>query len=475
MRTGPWKRGWFSVDQDAPPDECGFTTEYPDFPVLPDEDIRCGRPTWDDSDQCIWHARVDGKPLDALRRANEDRGERLDGAYLAGVAFGDAFEFDGHVLVGASFAGASLGWASLAGSRLRGADFTDAVLVGTDLTGAALHGADLVEAVLRGADLSGAVLNEAELTGADLGGAALVDSSMIEADATGANLGGADLTDAVLRGTDLGQAYLRRANLTDAYLTDVDLTGANLEQATLTRTNLFDANLRGAEFYGAVFDGTRINHGTEFGEHYRDAIDDGDADPTADPSPWNRAEFCHRQIEELTQTRSLSERARRAYRDRKDVRRDELWAKTRRDWEEKGPAEFLADRDSWTNVGRWTRATASERITGYGDNPYRVVRFSAVVIVVWTLLYYLLGRIRIPPAQDGARFVGLELLPSFPLHDTVGDLLVSLYFSVVTFTNLGYGDLQPTGWAQGLATVESFVGALLMALLVFVLGRRTTW
>jgi hypothetical protein len=29
--------------------------------------------------------------------------------------------------------------------------------------------------------------------------------------------------------------------------------------------------------------------------------------------------------------------------------------------------------------------------------------------------------------------------------------------------------------AEALATVESFLGALLMALLVFVLGRRTNW
>lgn len=55
-------------------------------------------------------------------------------------------------------------------------------------------------------------------------------------------------------------------------------------------------------------------------------------------------------------------------------------------------------------------------------------------------------------------------------------LLANQYFSAVTFTTLGYGDIQPaSGAAQLLATVESFVGALLMALLVFVLGRRTTW
>ena len=55
-------------------------------------------------------------------------------------------------------------------------------------------------------------------------------------------------------------------------------------------------------------------------------------------------------------------------------------------------------------------------------------------------------------------------------------LFENLYFSAVTFTTLGYGDIQPASdAAQLLASIESFLGALLMALLVFVLGRRTTW
>lgn len=60
-----------------------------------------------------------------------------------------------------------------------------------------------------------------------------------------------------------------------------------------------------------------------------------------------------------------------------------------------------------------------------------------------------------------------------------GELLAGLgkspYFSVITFTTLGYGDVQPLGFGEALATVESFVGALLMALLVYLLGRRATW
>ena len=62
------------------------------------------------------------------------------------------------------------------------------------------------------------------------------------------------------------------------------------------------------------------------------------------------------------------------------------------------------------------------------------------------------------------------------LPDWISILSANLYFSAVTFTTLGYGDIQPASpVAQALASIESFLGALLMALLVFVLGRQTAW
>ena len=46
----------------------------------------------------------------------------------------------------------------------------------------------------------------------------------------------------------------------------------------------------------------------------------------------------------------------------------------------------------------------------------------------------------------------------------------SVYFSVVTFTTLGYGDMVALGWGKAIAVVEAFVGVFLssMFLLTFV-------
>lgn len=53
------------------------------------------------------------------------------------------------------------------------------------------------------------------------------------------------------------------------------------------------------------------------------------------------------------------------------------------------------------------------------------------------------------------------------------ELLWGLYFSIITFTTIGYGDLYPVGaWAKILVGIESLGGAILIALFIFVLGRQ---
>ena len=50
----------------------------------------------------------------------------------------------------------------------------------------------------------------------------------------------------------------------------------------------------------------------------------------------------------------------------------------------------------------------------------------------------------------------------------------SLYFSLITFTTLGYGDFRPLeGWGRILAGSEAFIGAFMMALFVYTFARRT--
>lgn len=111
----------------------------------------------------------------------------------------------------------------------------------------------------------------------------------------------------------------------------------------------------------------------------------------------------------------------------------------------------------------------------YGESPFRILATSLVVIVAFAVLFPLTGGIQ---EVQGARTLtySLEDPQEAPRWWLGRVLLESLYFSVITFTTLGYGDIQPIGpWARFLAGAEALVGALLAALFVFVLARIVTW
>lgn len=97
---------------------------------------------------------------------------------------------------------------------------------------------------------------------------------------------------------------------------------------------------------------------------------------------------------------------------------------------------------------------------GYGEKPLWVIRTAAILILVMAILYWLSGGIILRP---GAGFTIRE--PGF---------LDSVYFSVVTFTTLGYGDWypNPNHWIRYVAMAEAFTGAFMMALFVLCFARK---
>ncbi|MFB6268190.1 MAG: ion channel, partial [Halodesulfurarchaeum sp.] len=111
---------------------------------------------------------------------------------------------------------------------------------------------------------------------------------------------------------------------------------------------------------------------------------------------------------------------------------------------------------------------------GYGERLWRVIYISVIVVATWAVLFTTLSKGTRGPA--GMTTAGLSGLGELFTPEGMVILGKNLYFSLVTFTTLGYGDIQPVGaMARFLASVESFIGALLVALVVFVLGRRVAW
>ncbi len=95
---------------------------------------------------------------------------------------------------------------------------------------------------------------------------------------------------------------------------------------------------------------------------------------------------------------------------------------------------------------------------GYGERPVRVLVASALIIVLCAFFYSQPGSLVHRQGDTEQSFLFLQ----------------GLYFSTITFTTLGYGDLYPA--AQGLcrqvAMAEAVAGGCLMALFVVCLAKR---
>ena len=133
------------------------------------------------------------------------------------------------------------------GQDLRGARLSGRDLAGVDLSGSDLSNADLLGANLAGANLSGTTLHNAQFLGANLAGA-----DLSECEAVGAEFGGGvNFSRAILFGSNLKGATLSRSTLDHADLRAVCLQEARLCDVDLTDADLCRADLRGADLTNA--------------------------------------------------------------------------------------------------------------------------------------------------------------------------------------------------------------------------------
>ena len=99
----------------------------------------------------------------------------------------------------------------------------------------------------------------------------------------------------------------------------------------------------------------------------------------------------------------------------------------------------------------WGEFIIGRGLFGYGEKPLRPLYVGAIVVFVCGVIFWTTKGIdQNPPCS----------------------LLSSMYFSIVTFTTLGYGDLQPIANMRWLSGLEAFLGVALMALFIVALSRK---
>jgi hypothetical protein len=263
----------------------------------------------------------------------------------------------------------------------------------------------------------------------------------------------ADIHDVRLRYADFSDADLRRAEFNGVDAFGASFRGADLEDVEICDTDLRSATLIDARLYQIQFSDTRVDQRTAFGPKlsYEQLIDEraADADEKEIAEYSEAATWSYRQIEDLFSRNADPVPTTKYFVREKDTRRKVAW--------------------ELRNYFRAVKMEGSRWVMLYGTSPARVIGTSALVILLCAMLFPLTGGIQETGAQTSITYT-LEQPEdtAYPVLLTV--FLKSLYFSVVTFATLGFGDINPVGsFARFLAGMESLIGTLLMALLVYVL------
>lgn len=301
------------------------------------------------------------------------------------------------------------GAVSYVGGSFAGHDFSGADLQGVDFSGADLKGALFVGANLRGASLFDVEAEGAEFAGADLTGAVLHGGRFARAGFGSANLSGIEGIDAKFEAASFVKANLTGANLVGTSMPDTCWREAKLVNADLRRADLPSADFTAVDLAGARFDDAELQ-GAKL-SRVRGFREASWLGVDAGSLDRRGACFLNDFIEDQN---FLAE-----YRSQG---RSYEW--TYRVW-------WLTS-DCGRSVGRWAAC-------------------SAAIALIFTLLY---------------TQVGID----YGSHET---WLSPFYFSVVTLTTLGYGDVLPaTAAAQFVVIMEVIIGYVMLGGLISLISSK---
>jgi uncharacterized protein YjbI with pentapeptide repeats len=274
-----------------------------------------------------------------------------------------------------------------------------------------LRDSDLIRVDLKNSDLSQADFKNTNFSYSNLSGANLI----------GCNLEGCDLTSVNLEYSDLTRASLRKVRLWHADLSSANITEADLTESDLWKCRMYMVRLWHTELKGIKSLSKQNFTGKIYGFLASEKID-----------------------ERGLLSAEESYRALKQYFIENGRYREASWAS----FKEKTMEKLHLRKNK--NPAYIPMALMG-LLSGYGEKPNRVIFSSAAIILIYAIVYHYLSAVL-----------------------TIQSLWDYVYYSIVTFTTLGYGDLVPkanVGYRL-LAGSEAFIGAFMIGLFVFTLSRK---
>ena len=235
---------------------------------------------------------------------------------------------------------------------------------------------------------------------------------------------------------------LSRANLHKAHLYKADLSGSRLLKANLSHANLHCSNLSGCNLLGTNLKNALLEHVNWGTELYQETK--AKKFPEHEIELYQEAEEVARNIRRHCETQGVLRVSGHFFYREMVFRR------------------FQMPKRSGRRFFSWI----IDQVSGYGESPRRVVFFSGFLVFCCSLIYFYTG------IQDSGRLV--QYAPMAGLEQNFRNWLDCIYFSVVTFTTLGYGDLTPLGWSRIVAALEAFTGSFSLALFVVLFVKKMT-
>jgi hypothetical protein len=239
-------------------------------------------------------------------------------------------------------------------------------------------------------------------------------------------------------GANLKHCGFQDGKIHDCFFEDTELDHSNFKGASLNNCNFQGADCQGMEIHGAKLiscdfldanikdmstASTILDQKTTFGRVLKSEKE----------GSYHFASIEYKQIKEMYKNSSLHQEA-------DGYHYKEMVAKRK-----------IASVKSPT---RWLNYIFGDLLCKYGTSFTRVLMASIIVIMLCAVLYTTNNSL---------------LFHNEPIKEA--NFLNSTYFSIVTFTTLGYGDYHAIGLMRFLAAAESFMGAALMALFTVIVAR----
>ena len=387
-------------------------------------------------------------------------------------------------LTSANLCESDLARADLAGADLSDAVLKDAFLTDVRLTGATARGTNFCRANLHCAKLNGtefrnalfkdAELNCAELKGADLCGANLSNADLKNANFNGADLCCAKLSDADLRGAHFNGATLREANLSGVKLAYASLANASLNWAELNGIELYSANIEGTNLDYAIVDGRtlmadcKINdstyaHGVGLDSARIEESLKTKLKKNIRKKYWIEKYPFHLDLELVKQILILVFSRRLLLAIHKGIYRNIT---------RKLVKEFLQNLFTLTLL-KSCLVRLFWFTSDFGSSTTRLLQSFLITSVIYTIIYFV--PVFIGPDQSfiqGIQFSEVINSTGQPVSYTFnywGNLLRAFYFSVVTMTTLGFGDISanPTSTCGHFLVISQvLIGYVLLGALI---------